>query len=110
MFVATNRFRVIPDQIAAFEHAWLSRETHLHEVEGFIAFHLLKGPAADDHVLYSSLTFWASRSHFEAWTRSEQFRRAHASAGDTKPKTLGPPQFEGFEVLQTIRAAAPGVA
>jgi heme-degrading monooxygenase HmoA len=103
MFVAANRFRVIPEHAHAFEQAWLTRESHLHEVPGFMTFHLLKGPAAEDHVLYSSLTLWASRDAFEAWTRSEQFRRAHAGAGAvSKPTTLGPPQFEGFEVLQTI--------
>lgn len=107
MFVAANRFRVIPDQSAAFEAAWLTRESHLQELAGFITFHLLKGPATEDHILYSSFTLWASRLHFEAWTRSEQFRRAHAGAGGAKPMTLGHPQFEGFEVLQTISAGAP---
>lgn len=107
MFVATNRFRVIPAEAPRFEQAWLTRESHLHELEGFIAFHLLKGPQAEDHILYASTTFWASREAFEAWTRSEQFRRAHAGAGAvSKPTTLGPPQFEGFEVLQTIAAPA----
>lgn len=105
MFVAANRFRVIPEHAQAFEQAWLTRESHLHEVPGFMTFHLLKGPAAEDHILYSSLTIWASKEAFEGWTRSEQFRRAHAGAGAvSKPTTLGPPQFEGFEVLQTIRA------
>lgn len=106
MFVATNRFRVIPEHAASFEAMWLNRESHLHEVPGFMTFHLLKGPAVEDHVLYSSLTLWASRAAFEDWTRSEAFRRAHAGAGTTKPTTLGPPQFEGFEVLQTIGAPA----
>jgi heme-degrading monooxygenase HmoA len=108
MFVATNRFRVIPEETRAFEAAWLERETYLHELEGFLRFHLLRGPAADDHVLYTSWTLWASRAHFEAWTRSEQFRKAHAGAGSSKPLTRGHPQFEGFEVLQTI--TAPGDA
>ena len=104
MFVAANRFRVLPDHTKAFEQAWLTRESHLHELPGFVAFHLLKGPAMEDHVLYSSMTLWASRGAFEAWTRSEQFRRAHAGAGSSKPMTLAPPQFEGFDVLQTIEA------
>jgi heme-degrading monooxygenase HmoA len=108
MFVAANRFRVIPAEAARFEQAWLTRESHLHELEGFLAFHLLKGPQAADHILYSSMTLWASRSAFEAWTRSEQFRKAHAGAGAiSKPTTLGPPQFEGFDVLQTINAPEP---
>ncbi len=107
MYVACNRFRVIPAATAEFEAMWLNRESHLHEVDGFMTFHLLRGPAAEDHVLYSSFTLWASREAFEGWTRSEQFRRAHAGAGGSKPTTIGPPQFEGFEVLQTIGATAP---
>jgi heme-degrading monooxygenase HmoA len=112
MFVAANRFRVIPAHAAEFEQAWLTRESHLHELEGFVAFHLLKGPlvtdaAAEDHILYSSMTLWASRAAFEGWTRSEQFRKAHAGAGSSKPMTLGPPQFEGFDVLQTIEGQRP---
>jgi heme-degrading monooxygenase HmoA len=108
MFVATNRFRVIPAEAERFEQAWLTRESHLHELEGFLSFHLLKGPATEEHILYASTTFWASREAFEAWTRSAQFRRAHAGAGAvSKPTTIGPPQFEGFEVLQTITGAAP---
>jgi heme-degrading monooxygenase HmoA len=105
MFIATNRFRVLPDRAGAFEQAWLGRDSRLAELDGFLAFHLLKGPAAEDHILYASFTLWASRGHFEAWTRSEQFRAAHSGAGTTRPLTLGPPQFEGFEVLQTIRGA-----
>lgn len=105
MFVATNRFRVIPAMAAEFEARWLGRESRLHELDGFIRFHLLKGPEAADHILYSSSTLWASREAFEAWTRSEQFRAAHAGAGASKPTTLGPPQFEGFEVLQEIEGA-----
>ena len=41
---------------------------------------------------------------FEAWTRSEAFRAAHHGAGQNKPLYLGHPQFEGFEVRQTIGA------
>lgn len=108
MYVAANRFRVLPEGAAAFERAWLERDSRLAEVPGFLAFHLLKGPAAADHILYTSLSLWESRAAFEAWTRSEQFRAAHAGAGTTKPLTLGPPQFEGFEVLQTIRGPAAG--
>lgn len=104
MFVATNRFRVIPTETEAFEARWLGRDSRLKEVPGFVAFHLLKGPQAEDHVLYSSFTIWASKDAFEGWTRSEQFRHAHASAGSAKPTTLGHPQFEGFEVLQSITA------
>lgn len=104
MFVAANRFQVIPEHAHDFEQTWLNRESHLHEVPGFVSFRLLKGPREQDHILYSSLTLWASRDAFEGWTRSDQFRRAHAGAGGSKPMTLGPPRFEGFDVLQVIEA------
>ena len=35
-------------------------------------------------------------------TKSEAFRAAHQRAGDNKPLYLGHPQFEGFEVCQTV--------
>src|SRR4051794_10033502 len=54
MFIAMNRFKVLPDAGAAFEEVWTSRDTHLRGVPGFMSFHLLRGPERDDHVLYSS--------------------------------------------------------
>jgi heme-degrading monooxygenase HmoA len=45
---------------------------------------------------------WENRAVFEAWTRSEAFRAAHSRAGDNKPLYLDHPQFEGFEVRQTV--------
>ena len=104
MFIATNRFRVMPTEAERFEEMWKTRDSYLKEVPGFVTFHLLKGPAKEDHILYSSFTLWESKEAFEGWTRSDQFRKAHAGAGQTKPTTIGPPQFEGFEVLQTISA------
>jgi heme-degrading monooxygenase HmoA len=71
---------------------------------GFVEFHLLKGPEAEDHTLYASHTVWESRAVFEAWTKSEAFRAAHAIAGSNKPLYLGHPQFEGFEVRQSAPA------
>lgn len=61
---------------------------------------------SEDHTLYASHTVWQSRAVFEAWTKSEAFRAAHQRAGDTKPLYLGPPQFEGFEVRQTVGMTA----
>lgn len=107
MFVAANRFRVIPAEAEAFEQRWLNRESRLHEVPGFVTFHLLKGPQAADHILYSSFTLWMTQEAFEDWTKSMQFRAAHGGAGQSKPQTLGPPQFEGFDVLQTITGPNP---
>ena len=102
MYIAMNRFKVAPGSEAAFEQVWTGRDSHLHAVPGFVEFHLLRGPKKDDHTLYSSHTVWASQSAFEDWTRSEQFRAAHANAGDNRAMYLGHPEFEGFAVVQTI--------
>ena len=102
MYIAMNRFSVLPGKEADFEHVWLSRETHLDGTPGFVAFHLLRGPKGEEHTLYSSHTVWRSRDDFEAWTRSDAFRAAHRDAGDNRPLYAGHPQFEGFEVIQEV--------
>lgn len=99
MFIAMNRFKVAKGSEEAFERVWSSRKTRLDEMEGFIAFHLLKGPEKDDHILYSSHTTWATKGHFLAWTTSEQFRASHKDAGSNRGLYLGHPEFEGFETV-----------
>jgi heme-degrading monooxygenase HmoA len=104
MYIAMNRFKVAPGSEAAFEHLWTTRDTHLKEVPGFVEFHLLKGPRKEDHVLYSSHTIWRDHASFEAWTKSDAFRAAHRSAGnENRVLYLGHPEFEGFEVIQTVK-------
>lgn len=104
MYIAMNRFQVVPGAERAFEAVWLGRDTYLADMPGFISFHLLRGERQVDHTLYSSHTVWRSRADFEAWTRSDAFRRAHASAGSNKPLYLGHPRFEGFEVIQEVNS------
>ncbi|MFN3744448.1 MAG: antibiotic biosynthesis monooxygenase family protein [Hyphomicrobiaceae bacterium] len=106
MYIAMNRFRVIKERAHDFEQLWLQRESYLHEMPGFVAFHLLKGPEAEDHQLYASHTVWQTYEDFVAWTKSEAFRKAHARAGNetTRPLTLGGPHFEGFHALQEVTA------
>ena len=104
MFLTMNRFRVKPDRADAFEAVWTGRDSQLPQVPGFVAFHLMKGPAAGDHILYASHTLWENRAAFEAWTRSEAFRAAHKGAGGHADIYLGPPELEVFEAIQTITA------
>ena len=107
MYIAMNRFKVARGSEAAFEHIWTSRDTHLREVPGFVEFHLLRGPQREDHVLYSSHTVWADHAAFEAWTKSDAFRAAHRGAGEARKAGtavyLDHPEFEGFEVIQTVK-------
>ncbi len=79
MFIAMNRFKVALGSESAFEEVWTTRDTHLKDVPGFVEFHLLK-------------------------TQSEAFRAAHRNAGsESRALYLGHPEFEGFEVLQTVK-------
>ena len=102
MFVAMNRFRVATGNEAAFEEVWRSRKTRLDEMEGFVEFHLLRGPAREHHTLYASHTVWRDEEAFRAWTTSEQFRAAHRDAGTHKPLYLGHPEFEGFTSVEGL--------
>ncbi len=101
-FIAMNRFRIALGREEEFEQVWRERETSLPEVPGFVAFHLLRGPATEVFTLFASHTIWAAREDFDNWTKSEAFRRAHGGAGRSPGLYLGPPQFEGFEVVQEI--------
>lgn len=105
MFVAMNRFKVRKGSEPDFEQVWMTRESHLDKVPGFVAFHLLKGPEREDHVLYASHTVWRSEEDFLSWTRSDAFRKAHAGAGGNKPLYVGPPEFEGFTAVQEVKAS-----
>lgn len=99
MFIAMNRFRIALGFEAGFEELWRQRDSYLSEVEGFVSFALLKGPQREDHVLYASHTVWESQAAFEAWTRSEHFRRAHAQRSAPKGTYLGHPDLELFEAV-----------
>jgi heme-degrading monooxygenase HmoA len=101
MFVAMNRFRIVPGHEEAFENIWKGRESSLADMPGFQSFHLLRGDtnAEEGYTLFASHTIWASKDDFVAWTKSENFRQAHKNAGDNRGIYLGPPKFEGFTAV-----------
>ncbi len=101
MYVVMNRFKVKVGSEEAFEEVWRSRNSRLDELDGFIEFQLLRGPANEEegYTLFASHTMWNSEADFLAWTKSEQFRHAHANAGQTKVSYLGHPQLETFETV-----------
>lgn len=101
-YIAMNRFEVATENAVAFEAMWQNRESYLDEMEGFISFSLLRGPEKEGQILYSTHTVWATTANFEAWTKSDAFRKAHARAGQGGPRLfIGHPRFEGFEAIQT---------
>jgi heme-degrading monooxygenase HmoA len=95
-FIAMNQFTVDPERAADFEEVWRKRETFLHEVPGFVRFALLRG---DEPGIYVSHSTWASREAFEAWTRSEAFRKGHAQARTPEGILRGHPKLMTFEAV-----------
>ena len=88
-YIAMNRFLVAPENEDAFQKRWLEREVLLKTVPGFVSFQFLKGPEKEGLRLYASHTVWDSYDAFVAWTQSEQFRQAHAGAGQGVRLLLG---------------------
>ena len=88
MYIAMNRFKINPGYEQGFEEIWASRNSSLDTVPGYHSFKLLKETSAKDQVeeftMYSTLTIWESEQSFRDWTRSENFRQAHANAGAAK--------------------------
>ena len=103
MFVAMNRFRVVPARERDWERIWKERETYLQEVPGLVQFALLRGDEEGDYV---SHTIWRDRAAFEAWTRSEAFRKGHAQ-GSLAGVLAGPPELGLF--LAVIREEPGGL-
>ena len=97
MFLAMNRFRIARGQEDAFIAIWRERNSYLEQVPGFIHFHLLQGASTEEYTLFASHAEWESEDAFQAWTRSDAFRQAHANAGARRELYLGPPQLELFK-------------
>lgn len=104
MYLTMNRFRIKPGQEGAFEAIWKSRDSHLPQVPGFVAFNLLRGPEKDGYTLYASHTVWVDEPSFTAWTKSEAFRSAHRGAGAHGEIYAGHPELEIFTSVQHIGA------
>jgi len=99
MYIAMNRFRIAPGREEDFLDIWRNRDSYLDEVPGFKSFHMLQGESKEDCTVFISHSEWASEEAFRAWTKSEAFRKAHANAKAPEGIYLGPPQFEGYDVV-----------
>jgi heme-degrading monooxygenase HmoA len=103
LYIAMNQFQVQPERASEFEEHWRRRRSYLEEVPGFLRFALLRG---DEPGTYISHSTWESRAAFEAWTRSEAFRKAHAQARTPEGVLAGPPRLRTFEAVLEQEANA----
>lgn len=96
LFITMNHFQVDPARGAEFEKVWRERESHLAAVPGFVRFALLRG---DEPGAYVSHASWESRAAFDAWTRSEPFRKAHSQARTPAGLVAGHPRLALYEAV-----------
>ena len=98
MITVANRIFVAPEYTQAFEERFRTRAGLVDGMPGFISNQLLRPVNEGDP--YIVLTFWESRSHFEAWVNSEAFVKGHARSG-TLPKAAftAPNKLEIHEVV-----------
>ena len=99
MYFAMNRFRVAAGRELDFETIWRERSSYLDQVSGFRGFRLLRGETGEDGTLFISHSEWESSAAFRAWTESEEFTKAHRKGRSPEGVMLGPPAFEGYEVV-----------
>jgi len=99
MFVTMNRFTIDPAHWDDFENRFKQRAGLVDGEPGFIRNAVLRPQqnTSDQHIV---MTLWESRQDFEAWTKSESFRQAHAKAGQTpKEWFIGPTRLEIFDAV-----------
>ena len=106
MVIVMNVVKAAPGRAGDFEEAFLQRERLLHLADGFLGFDLLRRDRDDEYVV---LTRWESRDAFQAWVKSDLFRRAHRRR---EGGSLGTSELRIYEVLDTEvpEAAAAGAA
>ncbi len=102
MYIAMNRFKVTNGAEQAFETLWATRDSHLDGTPGFLEFKMLRGAAGEGYTLYISQSRWRDEASFHDWMKSDSFRKAHKDAGDHRHLYLGPPNFEGLQVVEGI--------
>ena len=101
MYIAMNRFQIRAGQEEEFEEVWSKRKSYLGDVEGFLDFRLLRGNQGDEITVFLSHSTWESEKAFIAWTESSAFRKAHGGAKTPQGVVVGPPQFEGYLVVES---------
>lgn len=106
-YVVMNRFPVRQEHAENFVQIWRDRQSDLPGQKGFIDFQFfrLDQDFEEGVILFASYTLWEDKESFEAWTRSEDFEKAHAVKksypGGVTPKQMmvRGPKLEQFEQI-----------
>jgi heme-degrading monooxygenase HmoA len=75
MFVVNNRVWVKPEYYEMFEERFSKRAGQIDKQDGFVRMQILKPVSEQSPYVVS--TMWESKSAFEQWVGSEDFKLAH---------------------------------
>ena len=96
MFIAMNRFKVRKGSEHDFEQVWLTRQSHLEEVPGFVIFHLLKGRRR---------TITYSTPHTASGARKSTSRPGRAPKPSARRMRAPVPASRFISVIRSSRAS-----
>jgi heme oxygenase (mycobilin-producing) len=102
MITVMNRIFVNEEYADQFEANFQKRAGLVDTMPGFISNQILRPVNPGDP--YIVLTFWDSRTHFEAWVKSDAFVKGHARSG-TLPKEAfsAPNKLEVHQIIGDSR-------
>lgn len=100
MYVTMNRFKIKPEFADAYVEVWKKADVAKKSMPGLKEFRFFRLDAQKEgYVLFSSYALWETKEDFLAWTKSEHFRKSHASGPENREMYVERPQLECFDVL-----------
>lgn len=97
MIVVANRIPIAKGYEKEFEKRFEQRLRSVDQMPGFIRIEILRPLLGDNYII---MTFWESRAAFEAWMKSEAFKRAHAHETHAHANPASKEMFAGRNVCE----------
>ena len=100
MYVTMNRFKIKPEFADAYIQVWKDAGVRTKDVDGFLEFKFFRLDSKEEgYVLFSSYAVWENKEKFLAWTKSEHFRKSHATGVANREMYVEHQHLECFDVL-----------
>ncbi len=99
MFVMMNRMTVPDEYREKFETMFRTRARAVDRRPGFVRAEILRPEQGNEYIV---MTHWESQEHFDAWSRSDEYREGHRRVGEFKDasgKLVLTSRVETFEVF-----------
>ncbi|AVP35885.1 antibiotic biosynthesis monooxygenase [Staphylococcus felis] len=74
-YCVLNYIKVLDDQTDVFESNFLNKDSHIKQLDGFVALRILRPKHPDNY--YLIITLWESEAHFKMWCQSKQYQDSY---------------------------------